>query len=181
MAKNLTIPHRFLCITDQNVDGVDCIPPVVNYQGWWQKIGLFYPGLTDGQAMYLDLDVVVTGSLDEMVAKYTNGGLWMTRNWSPSGHGGWQSSVMFWSGDAGEQIWDQFDYDNDSNRLWGDQEFITELMGERVNEMDPGEVVSYKYHCRGKGLPDGAKIVAFHGKPDYHECGDSWILQSTRI
>jgi hypothetical protein len=173
----LAAPHAFHCITSLELDGIHCVKPPCDYPGWWQKIGLFYPGLNIGPALYLDLDTVIVGELDTLVATHTAGGIHMTRNWSASAHGGWQSSVMLWRDDAGRAIWDNFDFDIDSPRLWGDQEFITELLGENVKEIPPGDVVSYKYHCQGGTLPESAKIVCFHGKPDYHEVNDEWALR----
>lgn len=177
VARNLSLPHRFVCISDKVIDGVETVKPLCDYPFWWQKIGLFHPDLNDGPAIYFDLDVVITGNLDGFAA-YTGGGLWMPRNWSNSGHSGWQSSVMAWRGSDASEIFTSFDFERDSPRLWGDQEFITELMGDRVHEIPLGEIISYKYHCRGRSLPEHAKVVCFHGKPDYHEVSDSWVKRA---
>jgi hypothetical protein len=66
---------------------------------------------------------------------------------------------------------------NDGGKLWGDQEFITLLRDTQQIQMEyfhPAHVVSYKYHCR-QGLPDDARVVCFHGKPDPHEISDEWV------
>jgi hypothetical protein len=42
-----------------------------------------------------------------------------------------------------------------------------------LQEMHPGEFVSYKTHCT-KGVPDGARVVCFHGRPRPHEVG-GWV------
>jgi hypothetical protein len=89
---------------------------------------------------------------------------------------------MIWSGDTCHDIWTAFDYEADSKRLWGDQEFITERYGDpgkRITKITPSQVVSYKYHCR-TGLPKDAKVVVFHGKPDPHEVADEWVKQCWR-
>ena len=65
--KNLTLPHRFVCFTDNAegiVDGVEIRPlPELNDEGipdrMWKKLGLFANPLADlkGTALFLDLDI----------------------------------------------------------------------------------------------------------------------------
>ena len=178
---NLTTPHEFICITSQPMPGVNCIQPECDYHGWWQKLQLFKPGLATGPSLYLDLDVVITGSLDGLVEQYAGCELAMPANWAMSGHGGCQSSVMIWRGDTCHDIWQSFDYEADSKRLWGDQEFITERLGDpgagRITKITPSQIVSYKYHCR-TGQPKDAKVIVFHGKPDPHEVSDKWVINA---
>ena len=55
---------RFLCFTDEPVEGVECVPPPCEYGGWWGKVGFFRSDLPiDGPFLYLDLDVLVVGNL----------------------------------------------------------------------------------------------------------------------
>lgn len=171
VSKNLTVPHRFVCITDSEHDwpGVEKIKPMhPGWKGWWQKIQLFL--YATGPSLYFDLDVVIAGSLDYLVP-YTQHNLAAPANWAQSGHGGIQSSVLAWSGQYSTP-YTLFDFERESGRLWGDQEFLTELLGNDFIKL-PG-VVSYKYHCQA-GLPEGAAVVVFHGKPDPHEVGDEWV------
>ena len=172
--KNLSVPHRFICITTERLDGITTRLPFVPYHGWWQKIGLFAPGMATGPSLYFDLDVVITGSLDYLVP-YTQGDkLAAPANWAQSGHGGIQSSVMAWAGNWTEP-YERFkpQWPEVSQRLWGDQEFLWEMLGDDWVRL-PG-VCSYKYHCRG-GLPADKSVIVFHGKPDPHEVKDPWIL-----
>ena len=39
--KYLTVPHQFKCITDRQIEGVECIPPINDLPGWWGKTNLF--------------------------------------------------------------------------------------------------------------------------------------------
>lgn len=67
------IPHRMVCLTDQP----DAMPPDVTpikislppgLFGWWAKVELFNPAHGfQGRMLYLDLDVLVAGSLDVIV------------------------------------------------------------------------------------------------------------------
>jgi len=173
--KYLTVPHEFICITTYNkIEGVQTIKPVAPWHTWWSKLNLFHPRISTGPSLYFDLDVVIVGSLDYLV-DYTNT-FSAPANWAMSGHGGIQSSVMAWQGNW-SLPYDSFKYPEDSQRLWGDQEFLTELLGDDWQKLLG--VVSYKYHCRGKGMPENAAILSFHGKPDPHEVDDEWILPYT--
>lgn len=178
--RHLAPPYTFRCLSDRVIPGVDCLL-VEPWPGWWSKLLLFRYA-TEGPHLYLDLDVVVTDSLG-MLLSCT---LAMPRNWALSGHGGWQSSVMAWSGDY-SRIADAFDINQLSapmngnygyygpDRLWGDQEFITWQMGDSVYPMPC--VYSYKYHCRPQP-PADCVVACFHGSPKPGEVSDSWVIES---
>lgn len=167
---NLTVPFDFVCVTDQDLEGVHCIKPICDYAGWWQKLSLFE--IADGPSLYFDLDTVITGSIDYLI-EYTGHVLAAPANWGQSGHGGVQSSVLAWNGTIKEPF-RKFNYEKDASRLWGDQEYLTELYGDSYTRL-PG-IGSYKYHCR-EGLPTWCKVVTFHGKPDYPEVSDPWVKE----
>jgi len=169
----LTIPHEFKCISDKELIGIDTIKPVKAYHSWWSKLNLFAPGIATGKSIYLDLDVVITKNIDYL-AEYTDT-FSAPANWAQSGHGGIQSSVMCWPGNWSKPF-DDFNYENDSSRLWGDQEFLWELLGDDWQKVQ--HVGSYKYHCR-ENIPDWLHVCAFHGKPDPHEVKDEWMLPFT--
>ena len=73
--KNLTIPHRFVCFTDNSeglAEGIETreLPPYsdnpnIGDKGW-RKLSLFNKELADlkGTALFLDLDIVIRQSLD---------------------------------------------------------------------------------------------------------------------
>lgn len=168
--RSLTVPFFFVCVTDQDLEGIHCIEPICDYHGWWQKLSLFE--IADGPSLYFDLDTVIVGNIDYM-AILAGHVLAAPPNWGQSGHGGIQSSVMAWNGTLKEPF-RLFDYEKDAPRLWGDQEFLTELYGDKYHRING--VGSYKYHCR-EGLPDWIKVVTFHGKPDYPEVSDSWVRE----
>ncbi len=173
VARHLKTPHRFVCITDyQFFDDPEIIvqAPVVDWHTWWQKLQLF--DVAKGPSLYFDLDVVITGELDYLVP-FTASKFAAPANWAQSGHGGVQSSVMAWDGTWREPF-DRFNPDKDIKRLWGDQEFITEILGDDFVKL-PG-VYSYKYHCRDSGIPPkDCAVAVFHGKPDPHEVGEAWV------
>lgn len=189
VALNLSHPHRFRCITDRDIEGVDCVPFSESYPGWWSKVELFKR--QDGPNIWLDLDVVITGSLDWLVDKYGREPMAAPSNWAQSGHGGVQSSVMVWNPcGMTRKIFDL--YDPEDPRLnnwppttgmteagpavWGDQEWYTLLRDRgdiRVTPIVEG-VKSYKYHCRS-GLPSDTRIVVFHGDPKPDRVKADWF------
>ncbi|WP_371416277.1 hypothetical protein [Rubellimicrobium sp. CFH 75288] len=73
--RHLSRPHRFVCLTDDARDlvpGVEALPlpaldlPAGSGDTRWRKLALFARDLhgLQGTALFLDLDLVVTGSLD---------------------------------------------------------------------------------------------------------------------
>jgi len=171
--KHLTGHYVFKCVTEHDLPGIDCHPPPTLYRSWWDKLGLFW--LARGPSLYFDLDVVITGSLDYLVP-YTQNQLAAPANWAQSGHGGIQSSVMAWSG-----IWHDpylnLNHAVDSKRLWGDQEYLWEMLGDNWVRL-PG-IYSYKYHCRNQAPPDDMAVCVFHGDPKPHQVTDEWISRYT--
>ena len=173
--KYLTVPHTFKCITTTKLPGIVTVLPFAPYQGWWSKLNLFTPRMATGPSIYLDLDVVITKNIDYLT-DYVDS-FSAPSNWAQSGHGGIQSSVMVWPGNWYEPF-EKFDYVVDSERLWGDQEFLWELLGDNWNRIP--HVGSYKYHVRPAGIiPEDLAILAFHGLPDPHEVTDQCLLPFT--
>ncbi|TNE75546.1 MAG: hypothetical protein EP334_10030 [Gammaproteobacteria bacterium] len=170
LERHLTVPFSFVCVTDQDLEGVHCVAPIVPWHGWWQKLSLFE--IAHGPSLYFDLDTVIVGNIDYL-ARQSGHVLAAPANWGQSGHGGIQSSVLAWNGTLKEPF-RKFNYEQDSKRLWGDQEYLSELYGDNFHKLEG--VVSYKYHCRG-GLPAHARVVCFHGRPDYPEVNEPWVRE----
>ena len=189
------IPHtEFLCITENPVQSVKCHPLICDLPGWWQKIGLFRPGFFEGPNLYLDLDVVITSSIDEMLEEATSRQcLYALDDFSYSlvnpkkgmdshtkkllgGIGTINSSVMFWDGNKGsavDRVWDKFTPEI-MDELHGDQNWITQALWPGGIKLWPsGFVKSYKY-----GNRQPAPIVVFHGDPKPHQVNDEWVLKN---
>jgi len=76
VARHLTIPYEFVCLTDDQhpIEGVRNI--ILSDQGytkkWWHKVHMFDPSLgLNGRILYLDLDVVIVNNIDKLVKDYT--------------------------------------------------------------------------------------------------------------
>ncbi len=134
VARHLALPHRFVCLTDREIPGVETIP-ITAPKGcfaWWAKLRLFDPavGLT-GRVLYLDLDTLVVADLAPIVEYPAAFAL------VPDGAPGFQpkshrvvhrfnSSVMVWDGDS-PQLWQDWTPKN-ATMLWGDQDWIGERL-----------------------------------------------------
>jgi hypothetical protein len=182
--RNLPIKHRFICMTDRRVEGVDCIPLNNHYPTWWSKIGLFEPGLFAGDTLYLDLDVIIRDSLLPLVALlYQSPGLWARDDFSYSmrnpkhglspdqkkllgGDGCVNSSVMLWKGYVGKDVWEKF-HPSVMDVMHGDQNHISHVLRGRLQFIPDHLVSSYKYHVL-RGLPAG-NICVMHGSPKPHQ------------
>lgn len=181
--RHLPVPHRFRVITDHELDGYDTVPADPGLPGWWQKLRLFDPAVTgDGHLnLYIDLDSVIVASLAPMLLRHAHDDIAMPANWAMSGHGGCQSSVMIWQPGQCQTLYHDCQA-ADRGRCWGDQEWITNRLGDPgagvVTAIPHPDVVSYKYHCLADGAPPpGARIVTFHGLPDPHEVTDAWVRE----
>ena len=186
VARNLDTPHRFMCLSDRKIPGIECLIPEESWPGWWAKLLLFRYAV--GQVLYLDLDVVITGNLDRLLSRELS----TPANWAQSGHGGCQSSVMSWDA-RHEDLGYLADLFNPSllappangncgaygkHKLWGDQEYLTDIVGNPGESVVPmSHIYSYKYHCR-ESLPADASVVCFHGEPKPAQVNDKWVLEA---
>ena len=158
VARNLSQPFELHCITEHG-----------DLFGWWVKIALFEPGRFKGRVLYLDLDSVVVGNLDELVESK---GIIDMRDW------GWgvktyNSSVMVWDAGEHEDVYTKFT--KPVTRLLdkgGDQEWITKIGG--WESLPPYLVKSYRYHSV-KAPPTGCSVCTFHGNPKPHDVVDGWV------
>jgi hypothetical protein len=174
--RNLTVPHEFKCLSDLDVP---CERILLRHKwpGWWSKIELFRE-ITE-PTLYLDLDTVITGNLDHF-ARLEND-FAMLRNFHVPEFVG--SGVM-WFGKPQKHVYERFcekpfkwieyhERKRDGPYL-GDQAFIWESMGRKVDHLPMETIKSYKFHCKD-GLPKNTSIVCFHGLPKLPEVKADWI------
>ena len=196
--KNLTIEHRFICLTDKvnlhKIEGVEFLKAPIEIADSWCKLSLFHPYLDElgikGKALYLDLDVVITGKLDGLVKKACKNDevegraldgspckkekptFWIIKDWWRKG---FNSSVIVFDLGKFNKIYARFK-PTDMRRLKGDQDLINEVMEDsEVKTFGEVEVQSYKANNLQKGFKKETKIVVFHGKPKPCELKGSWV------
>ena len=143
-------PHRFVCLSDVDIPGVETIPLRDSLPGWWSKIEIFREF---DEAFYVDLDTVIVGDVGRYIDaehQFTaSAGVYIR------GPGQMNSSLMCWSGDY-RWLYEQFIADKQRimseyviNSRWGDQGFIRDAMAAKGKPIDtfqrmfPGSVISY--------------------------------------
>ena len=186
---------RFVCFTDDALGldkGIDIRPlpafeNVPEHLAWtpWRKISLWQAGmpadLIGRDALFLDLDVVVVGALDDMFT-YRPGKYVVIENWTKAGQGIGNTSVFRFRVGKYPFIYDGFMKDPDRmfrEEFRIEQEYISARIGdgEQVywpaawcrsfkEELIPAWPVRF---WKPAPLPKDAKVVVFHGKPDPDE------------
>lgn len=174
--------EAFGCLTDTQVPGILTHKLKHGWPGWWSKIELFRPAVfPDGlRILYLDLDTVVIGSLEAILARRERFlALEDFYRHPPEYARGLGSGVMAWT--AGDPMltgwYQEFARDPETYMracgYGGDQRYLeTSLtIGAAWSSLTfwqdvvPAALVSYKVHCPGGKVPPGARVVCFHGRP----------------
>lgn len=223
LARHLSLPHRIVCITDRPDDlpsGVDsfdirytipradfkCIRRMWLYAGE-SKPGKKWPGDLGERLFQVDIDVVITGSLDAIVGRPEPFVIWK----SDSNYGekwAYNATVMLLTPGARADVWTR--YREDPKRRFAeaeaagygakvnsDQAMATYLMKDSPPAVWTTEDGIYAYRVlagknanRDEGLPANARLVSFHGSSKegptrdpsnaqlYH--GSPWIAQHWR-
>jgi hypothetical protein len=171
---------NFYCLTD---DGSGLEPDIIALpvsplcEGWWHKIYLFsWDHGIEARLLYMDIDMVVTGSIEDFLS-YEGPFATGSRFNKPSEI---NSTIMSIPPGYGRGIWNTFlRYRSRVMRSFRlDSEFVEAVNGpktQRWQDMLPGQLVSYKKHVMGGPLPEGARVVSFHGKPDPDEVEDDFV------
>jgi hypothetical protein len=174
--QHLTIAHTFTVVTEDDLpEGRD---------GWFNKLHLLE--MFDGEVLYLDLDVDITGSVDHIVelARTDPSKIWARNDFSypvtdkcqvvSDGYAGplmnngreatINSSVMIWNGRK-----DMSGVTEEMLKtIHGDQGIITRLFWpEGIGLLPEYSIRSYKYHIL-RGHESGA-ITVYHGTPKPHQ------------
>lgn len=176
-AKAFAPEHRFVCLSDVAIEGVETIPLAHDWPKWWPIIEVFRPGLFTGRVMYLDLSDLIVDRIDFLFAG-TGFVIAPSPANPPPKHGNLASGLMVF--DAGDtKIYDRFAGQAQSiiNRLHGDQMWIEE-MRPHARRFAPHIAVSFRGECQPKGgIPENAKIVFCHGRPKPDEIEERWFRE----
>lgn len=159
----------FQCLTDlRSIPGVDTLPLLYDWPGWWSKLELFRPDLS-GDLLFMDLDTVVVGPLED-IGKVR--GLTILRDfYRPQGL---QSALMFLPETDRAEVWARWRVNPERHMQIarrGDQGFLEQVWlhtAARWQDRVPGQIVSYKADLRGRASeapPPGVRVVCFHGRP----------------
>lgn len=200
-ASRLESPCAWFCVTnrpDELPEGVNAIAPrawrdegaqvEMALPGYWQKLALFSPDMPweEGQRIaYFDLDVCITGRLEDLVERK---GIARDAGWPC-----FNSSVMVWDHGEHREAWERFTPEVMTRSPGpliaadllpagvpngGDQEWLTELGGWELLPAD--WVLSYRWQVHG-WPPSGCRVVQFHGDPKPNAVTDGWVPNVWRV
>lgn len=174
-------PHRFVCMTNEQLPGVECVKPRGNNRGWWVKLHLFS---AFEKAVYFDLDTMVVGDITDIVEyphSFTGLSDFSAKRSSQfaSGFMAWDGNYSYLDQDIDAQT--EREYDAFVTRNWqkhGDQGWLAEKLRrvpDLTSDLFPGRFRSFKWDVRRQGrVPEGASVICFHGLPRPHSIG--WRL-----
>jgi hypothetical protein len=212
--RHLSADVRFFCMTEDRTDfdprievldlpvepfhdQMNAALAVANRQGAMRKVSLFKPGLIpdlDGPLLGFDLDVVITGSLDD-IWTHAPGKVAMRADWvedrrgRKTGHG----SVFRFDPALHGWLYDTLAADPTAQveTARGSEQRYTSTLAQEKDQfayLPPEQVVSFKHDCldlpplnylRMAQKPADARVVCFHGRPKMQEAIDgyngSWL------
>lgn len=152
----------------------------------WRKIALWageLPGLS-GDVLFLDLDVVVTGSLDSFFDYRPDLSFCVIENWTQMGSGIGNTSCYRFRVGSHPYIFERL-RDDPAGVLAShpnSQTYISRTISEKAFWPAPW-CVSFKHTLLPRWplnflevppLPPDAKVISFTGKPDIDEARDGW-------
>lgn len=190
-----TIPFKFVCFSNEELHDLHSeieVRPfkIVTSKGVLPRMYMFSEesGLFGSQVLSLDLDVIITGSLDNLL-NYK--GIFCTRkSWTRGEETLIDGDIMsFKSGkETEEKFWNPLVLDIEKveqisgggrERFW--VRHVMNGVSDTWQEVLPGQVCSYKFHVMAKGkVPQGARIISCHGYPRPHQIEQPWRTEYWR-
>ena len=183
-------PLRFVCITDDSAgieDGVEImdmppfdLPEAMRFHPF-RRMFLFDSRVGDltGTVLHLDLDLLVTGSIDALFDHDPHSRFMTIENWTQMGQGIGNMSVFRYRIGELQEVWKRFRPDPMAMmKLYrNSQTFVCRTLG-KVDFYPHDWCLSFKHSLVPAWplnflipprLPADARIVAFTGKPDIDE------------
>ena len=175
--RNLTIPHRLVCIThlphlfENIIETVPLDDRTHVPSTCLVKLMAHRPDITPalGERIFLsDLDVVVTGNLDKMLGRTEDAVFYKNPNYEEGGRRGFiQGSFQLFNAGARSQLWEDFDPNTTPgwlNRRFGgaEQAWISERLNTSYPE--PGWEWNEAIWTEADGVYGAGRL--FDGKPD---------------
>jgi len=196
---------EFVCLTEDpsNLnDNITTIPLPEELKGWWCKPYIFSNELgLKGTILYIDLDVVISGSIDKLFLYNTD--RWCTiRDFTRKMRPQWEkynSSVVRFKYGTMNHFWEGFKQNRllIERKFHGDQDWLYDATHKSMPAcLFPDEwIKSWKWEIRKNkdlrySMPRGTRklrivenvvppndccICVFHGDPNPENCDDPWV------
>jgi hypothetical protein len=204
--RNITVPYRFICITDDPT-GIDSDIEIVELWDKYKSLGGCYnrlylfskdmKSLIGDRILSIDLDVVITANIDEIVSRtedFVMNEYNIEANKNAT-HQYYNGSLVLMNAGARSKVWKHFhnpgslevlEHRRKRNELVGtDQAWISHLLGPTEETFTPeyDGVYDFRKIPVKHILPNNAKMVFFHGKRDPSTLVHSyeWIREHWRL
>jgi len=186
--RNTTVPHRFICVTD-NAEGLHSdieVVPLWDYcqylGGCYNRLYIFSPDIEDlfgPRFITIDIDCVIVGNIDHILNR-TEDFIINEYNIEKNNHATHQyynGSIIMMDAGARDEIWNDFNHRTtpqliqsrkDNIELVGsDQAWISHRLGpgEKTFTNEDG-VYDYRKLSNKSMLPRNAAIITFAGRRD---------------
>ena len=191
--RNTKRPTRLVCYTD-DATGLDPeivaypLPPIVLPDNMtstpWRKISLWAPSLqgVSGNVLFLDLDLVISGSLDEFFDFEPQCTFCVIENWTQMGTGIGNTSAYRFKVGSHPYLYDELQAQPEAilARYRNEQTYLSPIIAEK-KFWPTFWCVSFKHSLLPRWplnffltpkLPSETKLVAFTGKPDPDDARD---------
>ena len=185
VARLSTIPHRFVCLTDQHekVEGVENIDiGRLGLTSWWCKMAMFNPDWRgNDRLVYLDLDTVVIGNIDPLLVLETEFAI--CHSFIPAHLKRpckYSSCMIALAPNFGRRIYDEFM----ANQLalirmyvrYGDQRVIEHIddSAKCLQDLLPPGFFSYYRD----GFQKNASLLVFGAQAKPHNSRDAWVKEA---
>lgn len=178
--RHLTLPHRFICVTDDSISDIDTVPldwtkhvPGTVFMRLMQHNPEWCRANLGERVLSLDIDIVLTGNIDHIAGRDEDIVLWHNPNFPQPGRAFYQSSVQLFSAGARPELWTDFNPEETPKwvnwRFGGaEQAWISERLCWQEAYFDHRDGIYGAGRLGGKGiyteLPANACIVSFPGK-----------------
>lgn len=190
LRRNITGPFRLYCFTDDSAGvrpEVECLPlPELDCKiapgiwGKWRKTVLWgheLPGGVKGVALFIDLDSIIVGNIDDYFTCGTPDDVILARNWVKPMQRLGQTSVFRFKIGAHPYMLDNFraDSENISRKYQFEQHYVTHCIKGGIKFWPTAWTRHFRVHCLpgwplrmfiAPKLSDNAKIVTFPGIPN---------------
>lgn len=207
--RNLAVPHRFVCVTDDEIDGIETVPldwskhvPGTCFVRLMQRRPDYAEIIGGDRVLNLDLDMVIVGDIAPLIDRTEENVFWRNPNWPAPRRAYYQTSVQLLTPGTLAGLYTEFDPATSpalATRRFGgaEQAWISERLpwiswrsqdgigtwDHRDGIYGAGRIGDWQSEARVE-LPENARIVSFPGNriPDQPEVMKKfpWVAEHYR-